>query len=264
MCCDAAVGAAELARALHPSLLTVRLPHCADRFPLSDLNSDFVLSDDEIRQNWHRARITSAPAHMWNPTMPNLGSRHRIFISCLLFSVIPLTWSASAQAQVNAVPAPAACAGVGECLCDSSYQDCRSPILQLINRETVGIDVSFWFMVDTRYSNALIKRWQAGVPIRVILDTHADAYPGNKTLRDSLVAAGIPIRNYRGPGINHWKMMLFAGQGKVEFSAANFADGSYSPSPLTSAYTNYVDEAIYFTNDQAIVNSFMTKFDSQW
>jgi len=201
---------------------------------------------------------------MSNPTMPNIGPSRQIFLTSFFSTVLAITWWAAPHAQVSTVPAPAACGGGGECLCDNSYQDCRSPILQLINRETVGIDVSFWFMVDTRYSNALIKRWQAGVPIRVILDTHADAYPGNKTLRDSLVAAGIPIRNYRGPGINHWKMMLFAGQGKVEFSAANFADGSYSPSPLTSAYTNYVDEAIYFTNDQAIVNSFMTKFDSQW
>jgi hypothetical protein len=109
------------------------------------------------------------------------------------------------------------------------------------------------------------QAWQAGVSIRVILDTKADStYNGNKAVRDTLVNAGIPIRNYRGSAINHWKMMLFAGQGKVEFSAANYADGSYSPSPLDGAYTNYVDEAIDFTDDPAIVNSFMKKYDDQW
>jgi phosphatidylserine/phosphatidylglycerophosphate/cardiolipin synthase-like enzyme len=194
-----------------------------------------------------------------------LGPLNRLIVTVFFGGLLALTWWTPAHAQQNAVAAAAACAGGGECLCDDSYQDCRSPILQLMNNETVGIDVSFWFMTDWRYSNTLIKRWQAGVPVRVIVDTQADAtYGGNKTVRDTLVSAGIPIRNYRGPGINHWKMMLFAGQGKVEFSAANYADGSYSPSPLTAAYTNYVDEAIYFTSDPAIVNSFMTKFDDQW
>jgi phosphatidylserine/phosphatidylglycerophosphate/cardiolipin synthase-like enzyme len=189
----------------------------------------------------------------------------RATLTICLGSLLAFGWSTSSPAQESAAAAPATCAGGGDCLCDTSYQDCRSPILQLINRETVGIDVSFWFMIDARYSNALIRRWQAGVPVRILLDTRADRNnPANKTIRDTLVSAGIPIRDYRGSGINHWKMMLFAGQGKVEFSAANYADGSYSPSPITAAYTNYLDEAIYFTDDPAIVNSFMTKFDDHW
>jgi phosphatidylserine/phosphatidylglycerophosphate/cardiolipin synthase-like enzyme len=190
---------------------------------------------------------------------------NRQIITVFVGGLLALGWWTYPQAQQNAVAAGPTCAAPGECLCDNSYQDCRSPILQLINKETVGIDVSFWFMTDSRYSQALIKRWQAGVPVRIIVDTRADAeYGGNKAVRDALVAAHLPIRNYHGPGINHWKMMLFAGQGKVEFSAANYADGSYSPSPLTAAYTNYVDEAIYFTSEPAIFNSFLTKFDDQW
>src|SRR2546423_1292262 len=202
---------------------------------------------------------------MWDGTMTNLGALNRIIITIVVGTLLALNWGTCPQAQQNAVAAPAACAGGGECLCDDSYQDCRSPILQLINNETVGIDVSFWFMTDTRYAFAIIKRWQAGVPVRIILDTKADAnYAGNKPVRDMFVNAGIPIRNYRGPGINHWKLMLFAGQGKLEFSAGNYADGSYSPSPITGAYTNYVDEAIYFTDDPGIFNSFLTKYDNQW
>jgi len=180
-------------------------------------------------------------------------------------SFVFASWCVAAGAQDSAVPAPPACAGQGECLCDDSYQDCRAPILELIKNETVGIDVSFWFMNDARYANALIARWKNKLPVRVIVDTQADpTYAGTKAVRDSLVSAGIPIRNYHGPAINHWKMMLFVGQGKVEFSAANYADGSYSPSPSTGAYRNYVDEAIYFTDDPAIVNSFMTRFEDNW
>ena len=56
-------------------------------------------------------------------------------------------------------------------------------------------------------------------------------------------------------------MILYAGQKKMHFSAANFATGSYSPN---KPYTNYLDEAIYFTNDPAIVHSFMRKYDDLW
>ncbi len=47
----------------------------------------------------------------------------------------------------------------------------------------------------------------------------------------------------------------------MHFTAANFANGSYSP---VIPYTNYVDEAVYFTDDPAIVTSFQTKFDDLW
>ena len=117
-------------------------------------------------------------------------------------------------------------------------------------------------MTDTRYSSEIINRWRAGVPVRIILDTDADTnYPSNANVRQSFISAGIPIRNKVTPGINHWKMILYAGQAKVHFSAANFANGSYSP---IAPYTRYVDEAVYFTDDPDIVHSFMTKFDDLW
>jgi phosphatidylserine/phosphatidylglycerophosphate/cardiolipin synthase-like enzyme len=156
--------------------------------------------------------------------------------------------------------APAASAQ--ERLCDNAFEDCRTPILDMIRAERVGIDVSLWFMTDTRYSTEIIRRWQAGVPVRVLVDLRADAsYPANATVRQSLINAGIPIRHKTTNGINHWKMILYAGQAKVHFSGANFANGSYSP---ITPYASYVDEAVYFTDDPAIVHSFMTKFDDLW
>jgi phosphatidylserine/phosphatidylglycerophosphate/cardiolipin synthase-like enzyme len=149
-----------------------------------------------------------------------------------------------------------------ERLCDTAYEDCRTPILNMIRAETVGIDVSFWFMVDARFSTDIIRRWQAGVPVRILLDLRADKnYPHTATIRRSFMDAGIPIRHKVTPGINHWKMILYSGQSRVHFSAANFADGSYSP---ITPYTSYVDEAIYFSDDAAVVQSFMTKFDDLW
>jgi hypothetical protein len=186
-------------------------------------------------------------------------SRRHLYGRAVLACIVTLACFAPAAAQEPAAPT---CAGPGECLCDSSYEDCRTPILQLIRAETVGIDVSYWFMSDARYSAEIIRRWQAGVPVRILLDTEADStYAGNKSVRDSFVSARIPIRNKVTTGINHWKAILYAGQRKIHFSAANFANGSYSP---IVPYTQYVDEAIYFTDDADIVDSFLTKFDDHW
>jgi hypothetical protein len=161
-----------------------------------------------------------------------------------------------------AIAAHAAPVAAQERLCDDSFEDCRTPIIQMIRAETVGIDVSYWFMDDTRYSTEIIKRWQAGVPVRIILDTRSDTnYPASKNVRQAFINAGIPIRNKTTNGINHWKMILYAGQQKMHFSAANFSNGSYSP---VVPYTNYVDEAIYFTDDPALIHTFMTKYDSIW
>ena len=147
-------------------------------------------------------------------------------------------------------------------LCDPSYEDCRAILINYIRNENVGIDVGFWFMEDARYTTELAKRVQAGVPVRVIMDTRANATNQYHTMRlDELQAAGIPMRTKVGGGIMHYKMMLFAGQGIVEFSGANFSADAWV---YTTPYVNYVDESAYFTDNASIVHSFMSKFDDLW
>jgi len=147
-------------------------------------------------------------------------------------------------------------------LCDPAAEDCRTPLLDLIRAETRGIDVAFWFMEDARYSAELIRRAQAGVPVRVLMDTAAlSGNPVRAQIIDSLRAAGIPIRRRNVSSILHWKMMLFAGQGQVEFSGANYSPDALVP---TDPYRNYVDEAIFFTSDPALVHSFMQRYDDLW
>jgi regulation of enolase protein 1 (concanavalin A-like superfamily) len=146
--------------------------------------------------------------------------------------------------------------------CDTSFEDCRAPLLDLINNETVGIDVAFWFMEDARYSAAIIRRFQAGVPVRVLFDDDAlRNEPVRQQIIADLKAAGIPMRYKSSGGILHWKMMLFAGQATVEFSGANFSSEAFVP---ISPYQNYVDESIYFTDIPSIVDSFKTKYDDNW
>src|SRR5262249_55474972 len=139
-----------------------------------------------------------------------------------------------------------------ERVCDPSFENCRSPLIVLIRAEQVGIDVGFWFMEDSRYSTELIRRWQAGVPDRVLVDPRANGpYPLNVNALNSLQQAGIPMRKRTASGILHWKTMLFAGQNTVEFSGANYSSDAFVP---VDPYKNYVDEAIYFSDDPAVAN----------
>jgi regulation of enolase protein 1 (concanavalin A-like superfamily) len=147
-------------------------------------------------------------------------------------------------------------------LCDSSFQNCRTPLLDLINNETQEIDVGLWFMEDARYSNAIVQKWQAGVQVRVLMDPRV--YPQDsldQQIMDQLQAAGIPMRKRIASGIEHWKAMIFAGQNTVYFGSANFSSDAFV---YVQPYVNYVDETIYFTDDSTVVNSFLTKFDNAW
>ena len=153
-------------------------------------------------------------------------------------------------------------AHAAETLCDSSFQNCRTPLIDRIRAENVGIDVGFWFMEDSRYAAELIARKNAGVPVRVIIDPRANpTYPLNATQLNSLQNAGVPMIKKSAGGIMHFKMMLFAGQNVVEFGSANYSENAFVP---VDPYRNYVSETIFFEDDPAIVQSFMRKFDDLW
>jgi hypothetical protein len=128
----------------------------------------------------------------------------------------------------------------------------------------VGIDVAFWFMEDARFTTELAAKWREGVPVRVLVDTRAsEPYPFNAQRIAELRAAGIPIRRITSSKYLHWKMMLFDGQNVVQFSGANYSPSAWTPGTATP-FADYIDEAIFFTDNPAIVNSFRTKYDDAW
>ncbi|HEX6975823.1 MAG TPA: phospholipase D-like domain-containing protein [Vicinamibacterales bacterium] len=172
-----------------------------------------------------------------------------------------LLWQAPLLA-LALVCIPARKAAASDRYCDPSFQDCRAPLLTLIANEKVGIDVAFWFMEDPRYSAALIKRFQAGVPVRVLVDPRANAKnPLNADRLKELADAGIPMRKCISSGILHWKVMIFSGQNTVEFGGANYSQWAFVPA---QPYVNYTDEVILFTDDLPVVQTFMTKYDELW
>jgi hypothetical protein len=124
------------------------------------------------------------------------------------------------------------------------------------------VDVGLWFMEDARWANALIAAKNRGVKVRILMDTQANAqHDLNGPLMNQMAAAGIPMRNRTASGIEHWKMVLLAGQNIVYFGSANFSVNAWVPN---QPYVDYVDETIYGTDDDSIVNSFKTKFDDAW
>jgi len=170
--------------------------------------------------------------------------------------------SACAAVVAGVLLVSAAPARASETLCDSSYQNCRTPLLNYINAEKVEIDVGLWFIEDNRYVSALINRFNAGVRVRILMDPRASSTnPYNQANLDQLKAAGVPMMKRTAGGIEHWKMMLFAGQNQVYFGSANFSADAFVP---VTPYINYVDETVYFTNKASVVNSFKTKFDDAW
>jgi len=157
---------------------------------------------------------------------------------------------------LSALHFTAARADALELLCDPSVEKtaCRNEIITRIRAEISSIEVGTWFFEDQRFTDELIARWNAGVPVRVIADPDANGqHPLNDTLLSQMAAAGIPIRHKVSNGIEHWKMMLFHGQNVVYFGSANFsadAFGAYDP------YKNFVDETIYLTDDDIVVYTF--------
>ena len=166
------------------------------------------------------------------------------------------------DAAPQTAPAAAAVRAAGAYVCDIAYEDCRQEVLTLIKNETVGIDVSFWFMTDARYSNELVKKALAGVPVRVIMDPRANtSKPANAAQLTQLRNAGIPMLNKPFGDIAHWKGMIFAGQNVAEFSGANYSPYEYV---YEIPYVHYQDEAIYFSNEPDVVQSLMRRFDDVW
>jgi phosphatidylserine/phosphatidylglycerophosphate/cardiolipin synthase-like enzyme len=154
-----------------------------------------------------------------------------------------------------AVPAAAQ-----ERLCDASWENCRVPLVALIDNEQVGIDVGVWVIKDARIPAALLRARRRGVPVRMIMDTRADAsFAGNAQFIADLAAAGVQMRQRTAGDICHWKLMIFTGQNAMEFSGANYSPMAFVP---YVPYVNYEDEVIYFSS--AFVPSFMTKFDDIW
>lgn len=154
----------------------------------------------------------------------------------------------------------AATAYAQETLCDASRQNCRVPLIELIDNESASIDVGVWFIKDGRIPAALIRARSRGVPVRMIMDTRANtAYTGHAQYIADMAAAGVQMRRRTAGDICHWKLMIFEDQHVVQWSGANYSPIGFVP---IVPYRNYEDEVIHFSRQLA--PSFKNVFDDIW
>jgi parvulin-like peptidyl-prolyl isomerase len=95
-------------------------------------------------------------------------------------------------------------------------------------------------------------------PCKVGLFQLPDLRPDIAGAIKNLKAGGIPMREKYVGDILHYKMFLFHGKNMLEFSKANYAPSEFVPEVPNS---NFSDEAIFFTDDNNLTNSFRRRFD---
>jgi len=148
----------------------------------------------------------------------------------------------------------------------SSHENAEAQIVARINAETVRLDIGVWLLNDGLITNAIINRFNAGVPVRVLGDRASifESDPNTRASFEKLANAGVPIRlryNPRDfPEIMHWKCGIFVGQGKASLGSGNWT--SFELNPVST--TNFKDESVMITDDASLVQALMTKFDQFW
>ena len=144
--------------------------------------------------------------------------------------------------------------------------DIKTRIVNYIKNETVRVDVAAWYLTQSEIVTALVNKFKSNVPVRVIGDRVSifEIDPNTRKQFERLANAGVPIRlRYNPtsfPSIMHWKCGIFVGQGVVEFGSANWTPFELKP----ASATNYKDEAVAITDDDALVNPFKTQFELFW
>jgi len=181
-------------------------------------------------------------------TSCNLTTRARLVLAGALLTALGST----AEAQ--------------ETILFPAIEDARAPIVQRVRNEPVRLDIATWYLTDRLITAAIVQRFRAGVPVRVIGDRVSifEIDPATRREFEYLATNGVPIRlRYHPtsfPSIMHWKCGIFVGQNTVEFGSAN-----WTPFELDAASaTNFKDETAMFTNDAALVNAFKARFDQMW
>ena len=182
--------------------------------------------------------------------------------------------SASATALAIGLLTASAPATAADQVYFASNTNVTDILVNYINHETVRLDVSSWYLSEHSISIAILNRFKAGVPVRVMADRGAmfEADPRTKAEYYWLAAQGVPIRVRFNPTwfpeIDHWKMAIFVGQNTVEFGSGNFAPTELAPvcgqAATNCSPPNYDDDAEMFTTDPALVGGFKTKFDVMW
>ncbi len=146
--------------------------------------------------------------------------------------------------------------------CESAVKDCRARLLSYINAERLRLDVGVEEITDTLVADAIIARFRANVPVRMLVEPRRNAFePLQGPILARLQAAGIPMRHRTVGDLLHWKMTIFSGQNVVQFSAAQYTTKYLVP---VTPYVDFTQDPLFFSTTTSIVDSFRRKFDDAW
>ncbi len=147
-----------------------------------------------------------------------------------------------------------------------AHDNAEAQIVAKIKAENVRLDIALWLLDDGSITNAIIAKFQSGVPVRVMGDRAGifESDPNTRASFERLANAGVPIRlRYNPtwfPEILHWKYGGFTGQGSAFIGSGNWT--SFELKPVSA--TNFKDETEMYTDDPVIVNALRTQFDRMW
>jgi PLD-like domain len=136
---------------------------------------------------------------------------------------------------------------------------------RLIDREDVGVDVNVLRFESESMADALIRRHQAGVPVRVNTETseyRAISRPLVSYILDKLYAAGVPLKWRAHSGNNHEKVAIFHGQQVVVRGSSNWAPGSDRGG--TNLEINFFSNPATNPEDLDAYNFHAPKFERRW
>ena len=139
---------------------------------------------------------------------------------------------------------------------DRDYQDRLVSAMQL---ETQAIDVVMFRITSGKVPDELIRRAQAGVPIRLITDRRQyreRTYFWHSYNIDRMFLAGIPIK-WKADSTNqdmHQKSVVLHGQDMAVFGSSNW----------TGSSSDTQREHNYFTQKPWFVDWFVAQFDRKW
>jgi hypothetical protein len=114
--------------------------------------------------------------------------------------------------------------------------DFNNRLIQEINNESTRVDLVEYRLTVPNITQALLSKFHAGVPVRVIIDTFQYANPLwpeywlTHAYVDQLYAAGVPIRQRVHGGVTHMKTLVtstYASHASSNYAAAWERDHNY-------------------------------------
>ncbi len=136
--------------------------------------------------------------------------------------------------------------------------DFNNPLISAINAENNHIEVVAYRLEVDNLTQAILSKFQAGVPVRIIVDPGQytnNAWPEywlTHAYIDQLWAAGVPIKQRNHAGVTHLKTVITS-------AYATNASSNFGP--------NWQRDHNYFVpaaTKSAVYNAFLSNFNSMW